>query len=91
MQIVIDIPEEEYKLCKRQYDTECLDTLMIAVKYGTPLPEHYGRLIEKINSKKTYKGRASYSDMHDANMDKIYDIALDKAIEIIKEYREVNE
>ncbi len=44
MKIVIDIPEEEYKLCKRQYDTECLDTLMIAVKYGTPLPKGYGRL-----------------------------------------------
>ena len=40
-------------------------------------------IIEKINSKKIYKGRVSYSDMHDADMDKIYDIALDKAIEII--------
>jgi len=46
MQIVIDIPEEEYALCKRQWDTECLDTLMIAVKYGTPLPKGHGRLID---------------------------------------------
>ena len=46
MQIVIDIPEEEYALCKKQWDTECLDTLMIAVKYGTPLPKGHGRLID---------------------------------------------
>lgn len=44
MQIIIDIPEEEYALCKKQWDTECLDTLMIAVKYGTPLPKGHGRL-----------------------------------------------
>lgn len=44
MKIVIEIPEEEYEFCKKQYDTECLDVLMIAVKYGTPLPEHHGRL-----------------------------------------------
>lgn len=37
MQIVIDIPEDEYEFCKRQYDTECLDGLTIAVKYDTPL------------------------------------------------------
>ena len=47
MQIVIDIPEEEYKLCKEQWDTECLDVLMIAVKYGTPLPKGHGRLIDE--------------------------------------------
>ena len=44
MQIVIDIPEEEYELCQRFGDTECLDVLMIAVKYGTPLPKGHGRL-----------------------------------------------
>lgn len=44
MQIVIDIPEEEYEFCKKQWDTECLDTLMIAVKYGTPLPKGHGKL-----------------------------------------------
>ena len=44
MQVVIDIPEEEYALCKKQWDTECLDTLMIAVKYGTPLSKGHGRL-----------------------------------------------
>lgn len=50
IELVIKIPEEEYKLCKRQYDTECLDTLMIAVKYGIPLPEHHGDLkdVDKI-------------------------------------------
>ena len=47
MQIVIDISEEEYALCKKQWDTECLDTLMIAVKYGTPLPKKYGDLVDR--------------------------------------------
>lgn len=47
MKIVVEIPEEEYEFCKKQYDTECLDVLMIAVKYGTPLPEHHGDLIDR--------------------------------------------
>ncbi len=46
IELVIKIPEEEYEFCKRQYDTECLDVLMIAVKYGTPLPKGHGRLID---------------------------------------------
>lgn len=46
MKVVIDIPEEEYERCKKQWDIECLDTLMIAVKYGTPLPKMRGRLID---------------------------------------------
>ena len=46
MKLVIDIPEEEYALCKKEWDTECLDTLMIAVKYGTPLPKGHGRLVD---------------------------------------------
>lgn len=54
MQIVIDIPEEEYKLCKRQWDTECDDVLMIAVKYGVPLPKHHGRLIDADDAKREW-------------------------------------
>lgn len=46
-EIVIKIPEEEYELCKKQYDTECLDVLMIAVKYGIPLPKGHGDLIDR--------------------------------------------
>ena len=46
IELVIKIPEEEYELCKKQYDTECLDVLMTAVKYGTPLPKGHGRLID---------------------------------------------
>lgn len=52
MKIVIDIPEEEYALCKKEWDTECLDTLMIAVKYGTPLPKGHGRLIDACEAEK---------------------------------------
>lgn len=46
MQIVIDIPEEEYEFCKKQWDTECMDVLTIAVKNGTPLHKGHGRLID---------------------------------------------
>ncbi len=46
IELVIKIPEEEYALCKKQWDTECLDALMIAVKYGIPLPKGHGRLID---------------------------------------------
>ena len=43
MQIVIDIPEEEYKLIK--YNTaECIAEQVI--KNGTPLPKGHGRLID---------------------------------------------
>ena len=37
--------KEEYEFCKKQWDTECLDILMIAVKYGTPLPKGHGELV----------------------------------------------
>lgn len=46
IELVIKIPEEEYAPCKKQWDTECLDTLMIAVKYGTPLDE----VLDKISA-----------------------------------------
>ena len=44
IELVIKIPKDEYVICKKQWDTECLDTLMIAVKYGTPLPKGHGDL-----------------------------------------------
>ena len=47
MHVVIDIPEEEYEFCTGRWDTECLDVLTIAVKYGTPLPKGHGRLIDE--------------------------------------------
>lgn len=55
MQIVIDIPEDEYEFCKRQWDTECDDVLMIAVKYGTPLPKGCGRLIDADDAKREWR------------------------------------
>ena len=47
MEIVIDIPEEEYELVRhgnKSYRTEL--ELMNAVAEGKPLPEHHGRLID---------------------------------------------
>ena len=55
MQIVIDIPEEEYNECKMQVGLmkqegiiiESLNTaLRIFVANGTPLPKGHGRLID---------------------------------------------
>ena len=46
MKLIIDIPEEEYELVRhgnKSYKTEL--ELMNAVAYGTPLPEHHGRLM----------------------------------------------
>ena len=69
MKVVIDIPKEEYELCKRQCDTECLDTLMIAVKYGTPLPKGHGRLIDanvlQMEMDKDIRKAMSFVDLKD--------------------------
>ena len=61
MQVVIDIPEEEYELVRhgnKSYTTEAykgrplmlgnagMDIISQAVANGTPLPEHHGRLID---------------------------------------------
>lgn len=48
MKLIIDIPEEEYKLVRhgnKSYTTEL--ELMNAVANGTPLPESYGDLIDR--------------------------------------------
>ena len=50
MQIVIDIPEEEYELVRhgnKSYKTEL--ELMNAVANGTPLPKGHGDLIDRNN------------------------------------------
>lgn len=60
IELVIKIPEEEYEFCKKQWDTECLDILMIAVKYGTPLPKGHGRLIDGDALKEKMKGTQRY-------------------------------
>ena len=64
IELVIKISEEEYAFCKKQWDTECLDTLMIAVKYGTPLPKGHGRLkdTDKIISDGISKGLCDWYD-----------------------------
>ena len=53
MQVVIDIPQE---LFARNYNGWCdkqdVVTILNAVVYGTPLPEHYGDLIDKKQLKK---------------------------------------
>ena len=44
MKMVIDLPEDIYKKYMDDY-TKTVDVLH-AVRHGTPLPEHHGRLID---------------------------------------------
>jgi len=44
MQIVIDIPKEEYEYLKAHHSHEVF--YGDAIANGTPLPEHHGRLID---------------------------------------------
>ena len=44
MQIVIEIPEEEYEYLKTNHSHEVF--YGDAIANGTPLPEHHGRLID---------------------------------------------
>ena len=46
VEVVIKIPKEEYDICKRTWDTDCLDVLMSAVKYGTLLPKGHGKIVD---------------------------------------------
>ena len=46
MEIVIKIPEEEYKLCKRQVADGITNPLKIYIANGTPLPKGHGKLID---------------------------------------------
>ena len=51
MKLLIEIPDEQYRTlnAKSQNDVVAVvdDTLLIeAIRHGTPLPEHHGRLID---------------------------------------------
>jgi len=47
MQIVIDIPEEEYNIAKfGQYGNINTEIVRAAIKNGTPLPKGHGALID---------------------------------------------
>ena len=45
MQIVIDIPEEDYNFVKKQVADGITNPLKICIANGTPLPKGHGRLI----------------------------------------------
>jgi hypothetical protein len=53
MQIVINIPEEEYKYIKEIYEhSHTVEATYSYIYHGTPLPEHHGRLIDADELKK---------------------------------------
>ena len=59
MEIVIDIPKEYYETLKEMSD-ETISMEMTIIKYGKPLPEKHGRIIDesKINKVYAYKDQA---------------------------------
>ena len=47
MQMVIDIPEDEYKNIRECYEkNDIVEAIYSYIYYGTPLPEKHGRLID---------------------------------------------
>lgn len=46
MKIVIEIPKEYYEALKEMSDETLSIIDRAIIKYGTPLPEHHGRLID---------------------------------------------
>ena len=53
MQIIIEIPDEMYQNAKQ--DMLCGSEIIVnAIKNGTPLPEHYGDLIDRSELLKQY-------------------------------------
>ena len=46
MKLIIDIPEEDYSLAKRQVAVGFTNPLKMSIANGTPLPKGHGRLID---------------------------------------------
>lgn len=46
MQIVIDIPEEEYRMFQSAVEHSMGNSAMVRILNGTPLPKGHGRLID---------------------------------------------
>lgn len=46
MQIVIDIPEEDYNFVKKQVADGITNPLKICIANGTPLPKGHGRIVD---------------------------------------------
>lgn len=48
MEIVIDIPEEDYRQIKEYYEkNDTVEATYSYIYHGTPLPKHHGRLIDE--------------------------------------------
>lgn len=71
MQIVIDLPKEQYDLVKKESKNSTTELcLMNAVADGTPLPEHHGKIgdIDKLQAvfNKNVVGADAFDDLFDA-------------------------
>ena len=68
MQIVIEIPEEEYNLVKTQVAFGITNPLKMRIANGTPLPKGHGTLIDSDKligkwAKTTVRGRTEFDQV----------------------------
>ena len=66
MQIVIDIPEEDYNFVKRQVADGITNPLKICIANGIPLPKGHGRLKDEDEIIKTIEDRVEFLKKNDA-------------------------
>ena len=83
MQIVIDIPEDTYNHLRNGGSIGASLMIENAIKNGTPLPEHHGRLIEcePIYGKLIRSYRADEKDYPERGKD--YRVGLSNAIDLL--------
>ena len=75
MQIVIDIPEEDYNFVKKQVADGITNPLKICIANGTPLPKGHGDMVDRdaINSRfygiwkelESYSNQPNYKELLD--------------------------
>lgn len=53
MKLIIDIPKEYYEALKEMSDENLSIIDRAIIRYGTPLPEHHGDLIDRDKLKRT--------------------------------------
>jgi len=67
MQIVIDIPEDDYhdilQYTELKANTEFENLMIVAIKNGTPLPRNHGRIIDADALIKDYNKYVGYTDI----------------------------
>ena len=64
MQIVIDIPEEDFERCKKRFQMR-IDIMGDAISKGIPLPKGHGRILDEKEILNTEKHDGGWYDLVD--------------------------